>query len=146
MHWGIILIIEGHFDNKHITSDISIVTVIVNCWRTNNVSFMMCVSDMSPCHISYAWLQRFVIYRTEIETHKENIRTRASTMSLFCILHIFNKMCVQNYWVFGLFPSSGILGNRANLQWLRLALSKRPNWVGVFLSHLKTEKDPVSET
>jgi hypothetical protein len=43
----------------------------------------------------------------------------------------------QNYWVFGLFPSFG--------QWLRLALSKGPNRVGVSL-HLRTETDPVSET
>jgi hypothetical protein len=34
----------------------------------------------------------------------------------------------QNYWVFGLFPSSGIL----EVQWLKLAVSKGPNWVGVF--------------
>jgi hypothetical protein len=68
----------------------------------------------------------------------------------------------QNYWVFGLFPLSCILENRAfrkldlfpssgedegedkktptllgpleraNLQWFRFALSKWPNWVGVF--------------
>jgi hypothetical protein len=58
----------------------------------------------------------------------------------------------QNYWVFGLFPSSGILENTfrkldlfpssgeeggedtysAGPQWLRLALSKGPNLVGVF--------------
>jgi hypothetical protein len=31
------------------------------------------------------------------------------------------------------------------LIWLRLALSKGPNWVGVF-PHLRTETDPVSET
>jgi hypothetical protein len=31
------------------------------------------------------------------------------------------------------------------IQWLRLALSKGPNWVGVF-PHLRTETDPVSET
>jgi hypothetical protein len=29
------------------------------------------------------------------------------------------------------------------IQWLRLALSKEPDWVGVFLSHLKTETDPL---
>jgi hypothetical protein len=32
------------------------------------------------------------------------------------------------------------------VQWLRVALSKGPNWVGVFLPHLRTETDPVSET
>jgi hypothetical protein len=31
------------------------------------------------------------------------------------------------------------------VQWLRLALSKGPNWLGVF-PHLRTETDPVSET
>jgi hypothetical protein len=32
------------------------------------------------------------------------------------------------------------------VQWLRLALSKGPNWVGVFSSlHLRTETDPLSE-
>jgi hypothetical protein len=37
---------------------------------------------------------------------------------------------------------------RANLQahWLRLALSKGPNRVCVFPSHLRTDTDPVSET
>jgi hypothetical protein len=54
----------------------------------------------------------------------------------------------QNYWVFGLFSSSGILENTTfrkldlflssgesggeGVQWLRLALSKGPSWVGVF--------------
>jgi hypothetical protein len=33
------------------------------------------------------------------------------------------------------------------VQWLRLALSKGPNWVWVFsLLHTRTETDPVSET
>jgi hypothetical protein len=39
----------------------------------------------------------------------------------------------RNYWVFGLCPSSGILKNGLNR-------------VGVFLPHLRTETDPVSET
>jgi hypothetical protein len=58
-----------------------------------------------------------------------------------------------NYWVFGLLPSSGIvetrkklLGNWISFQWLRLALSKGPNGVGVFAPHLRTETDPFSET
>jgi hypothetical protein len=43
--------------------------------------------------------------------------------------------------------TSTLLGllERANL-WLRLALSKGPNIVGVFPPHLKTEIDPVYET
>jgi hypothetical protein len=32
------------------------------------------------------------------------------------------------------------------VQSLRLVLSKGPNWVDVFLPHLRTEKCPVSET
>jgi hypothetical protein len=53
---------------------------------------------------------------------------------------------LQNYWVFLLCPTSGILEIRKHsvsetgsvsflrslVQWLRLALSKGPNWVGVF--------------
>jgi hypothetical protein len=45
----------------------------------------------------------------------------------------------QNYWVFGLFPSSGILGNR----WHDVS---ETGSVCVFLSVLKTETDTVSET
>jgi hypothetical protein len=79
----------------------------------------------------------------------------------------------QNYWVFGLCPSSGILETRKHsisetgsvsvLRWggktptllgpleranlkQSLALSKGPNRVGVFPPHLRTETDPVSET
>jgi hypothetical protein len=69
----------------------------------------------------------------------------------------------QNYCVLGLCPLSGILETRKHnvletgsvsvlrwrgetpTQWLRLALSKGPNRVGVSL-HLRTETDPVSET
>jgi hypothetical protein len=61
--------------------------------------------------------------------------------------------CSQNYWIFGIFPSSGILGTRKlenttfrKLQWLRLALSKGSNWIDVFSPHLRMEADPVSET
>jgi hypothetical protein len=33
------------------------------------------------------------------------------------------------------------------VEWLRLALSDGPNWVGLFCPiHLRTETDPVSET
>jgi hypothetical protein len=52
----------------------------------------------------------------------------------------------QNY------PGLKWLNSSVNLtkvaQWLRLALSKRPNWVGVFSLplHLRTETDPISET
>jgi hypothetical protein len=74
----------------------------------------------------------------------------------------------QNYWVLGLCPSSGILETRKHnfseigsasvlrwggwetptmIQWLRLALSKGPNRVGVFQHpHLRTVTNPVSET
>jgi hypothetical protein len=55
----------------------------------------------------------------------------------------------QRYWVFGLCQLSGFFLNNNekthNVQWLRLALSKGPNRVGVF-PHLRTETDPVSET
>jgi hypothetical protein len=83
----------------------------------------------------------------------------------------------QGYWGFLTFPSSSILETRnhdvsetgsvsvlrwkggektptqlgalerAILQWLRLALSKGPNWAGCFLPpfHLRMETDPVSE-
>jgi hypothetical protein len=74
---------------------------------------------------------------------------------------------VQNYWNFGLFPSSGIIGTRkhdvsetGSVSVLRcrgktptqlrpnhwLALTKGPNTVGVFLPHLRLETDAVSET
>jgi hypothetical protein len=60
---------------------------------------------------------------------------------------------IQNHWIPGLCPSSGILNTRKHnvsetesVQLLRLALSKVPNRVGVSLPHLKTEADPVSET
>jgi hypothetical protein len=47
----------------------------------------------------------------------------------------------QNYWGFGLFPLPGILGNRGHDISENGSVS-----VDVFLSHLKTETDPVSET
>jgi hypothetical protein len=49
---------------------------------------------------------------------------------------------------FWTFPSSGILETRKLVQWLRLALSKWPNWVGVLFPpfYMRTETDPVSET
>jgi hypothetical protein len=57
---------------------------------------------------------------------------------------------VQNYEVyFGLYPSSGIYDKKSQrlVQWLRLALSNGPNWVGLSCPiHLRTETDPVSET
>jgi hypothetical protein len=46
----------------------------------------------------------------------------------------------QNYWVFG------ILENRGHDVPETRSVSKVPNWVGVFLPHLKTETDPISET
>jgi hypothetical protein len=77
----------------------------------------------------------------------------------------------QNYLVSGICPSSGILNTRnSNVwetgsvsvlrwrergaysigsldQWLRLALSRRPNRVDIFPSpYLRTETDPVCET
>jgi hypothetical protein len=70
----------------------------------------------------------------------------------------------QNYWVFGLCPSSGILETRKHnvseswyvsvlrwrgigvVHWLRLALSKGPNTKYVSSPHLRTETDPLSET
>jgi hypothetical protein len=53
----------------------------------------------------------------------------------------------QNYWVFGLHPSSCILKTTEHgVQWLRLALSNGPNRVGVSPSHLRTETNPVPET
>jgi hypothetical protein len=61
----------------------------------------------------------------------------------------------QNCWVLGLCPSSSILETRKHkvleiavmtltgvVQWLRLALSKGPNWAGIFLPHLRTEQIP----
>jgi hypothetical protein len=37
--------------------------------------------------------------------------------------------------------------NKNSARWLRLALSNRPNWVGLSCPiHLRTETDPVSET
>jgi hypothetical protein len=42
-------------------------------------------------------------------------------------------------------PDSKLLEENQDVQWMRLALSKWPNRVGVFL-HLRTETDPVSET
>jgi hypothetical protein len=52
-----------------------------------------------------------------------------------------------------LFPSSGVggktptqLGSLDRVQWLRLALSMGPNWVGILPPHLRTETDPASET
>jgi hypothetical protein len=65
----------------------------------------------------------------------------------------------QNYWIFGLFPSSDIQGTRKHdvsetasvsvlrrVQWLMLAVFKGPNTVGVFPTHLRTETGAVSET
>jgi hypothetical protein len=62
----------------------------------------------------------------------------------------------QNYWDSRLSPLSGILYAREhNLfrnwisfcpQWLRFALPKGPNKIGVSSSHLKAETDPISET
>jgi hypothetical protein len=71
----------------------------------------------------------------------------------------------QNYWISGLCPSSGILENTTFLKldlflssgewgrhllcwdhWLRLALSKGPNRVGVSPPHLRTETNAISET
>jgi hypothetical protein len=53
-----------------------------------------------------------------------------------------------NLWY--LFPPSGEKGRHLSWApqnaWLRLALSKGPNWVGVFHSRPKTETNPVSET
>jgi hypothetical protein len=64
--------------------------------------------------------------------------------------------CTQNYWVSALFPSYSIIGNRNTTfrsldlfldQWLRLALSKGPNWVRVTSPlQLKTDTDAVSVT
>jgi hypothetical protein len=76
------------------------------------------------------------------------------------LIKIKNK---QNFWVFGLFSSSGILENRKHdvsetgsvsvPRWsgktpTQLGLLERVNlnWVGVFSPHLRTETDPVSET
>jgi hypothetical protein len=68
----------------------------------------------------------------------------------------------RNYWVFGLFPSSGVFGSR-NTTFRKLdlfpssgegggedtlsqSLSKVTNWLGVFSPvHLRTETDPVSK-
>jgi hypothetical protein len=47
-------------------------------------------------------------------------------------------LSTQNYWGFGLFPSSGILGDVGH------DVSETGS-LSVFLSHLKTETDPVSE-
>jgi hypothetical protein len=58
----------------------------------------------------------------------------------------------QNYWVFGLCSSSGIVETRKHNIWetrrteLKLALSKGPKRVGVSPLHLRMETDPVSET
>jgi hypothetical protein len=56
---------------------------------------------------------------------------------------------IQNYWVFGLCPSSSILETRkhnVSETGSRLALSKEPKRVGISTPHLRTETDPVSET
>jgi hypothetical protein len=59
------------------------------------------------------------------------------------ILNCSDDCNTQNYWGFGLLPSSGVLVSRNTTfrkldQWLILALSKRLNWIGVF-SHLSPE-------
>jgi hypothetical protein len=45
---------------------------------------------------------------------------------------------IQNYWVFGICPSSGILETRKH--------SVSETVSGPSFSHLRTETDPVSET
>jgi hypothetical protein len=92
-----------------------------------------------------------------------------------CKFSIHFHFCTQNYWVFGPFSSSGVLRNR-NMTFRKLnlfpssgeggrrhllsvgpekerisitglALSKGPNWVGVFSPlHMRMETNPVSET
>jgi hypothetical protein len=59
-------------------------------------------------------------------------------------IHFQIVYSTQNYWVFGLCPSSGIL--EARMEWPRLTLSKGPNRVGVLAPHLRTETNPVSKT
>jgi hypothetical protein len=107
-------------------------------------------------------LQRYLLYSS---THGFHVR------SLY--LDFLNpSSSVQNYKAyFGLYPSSGIykifivilflspndgtccqvfiivLYWPGFVQWLRLALSNGPNWVGLPCPiHLRTETDPVSET
>jgi hypothetical protein len=67
--------------------------------------------------------------------------------------------CTQNYWDFGLFPSSGVLGSRRTtfrklegrektpqLGPLQRANLRDPIEVSSSRLHLRTETDPVSET
>jgi hypothetical protein len=79
-------------------------------------------------------------------------RTKVTQNDYLCCLSIHSAIKVQitaqlNYWIFGLFPSSGVFGSRISTfrkldvsllrwrgektRWLRLDLSKRPIWVGI---------------
>jgi hypothetical protein len=73
----------------------------------------------------------------------------------------YSPQCIQKYWGFGLFPSSGILGTRkhdvsetASVSVLRCDGGKTPTQLGPsdranlnhWTPHLKTETDPASET
>jgi hypothetical protein len=139
---------------------------------------------------------KYIFLKLFSEQNQFFLKTRTSVYN-FCMKRSFywgiTFIFTQNYWVFGLFQSSGILVNRKydvsetgsvsvlrwrgrkhllswvtwkelisitgqqwlnscvnlteGVQWLRLALSKGSNWVGVFSPlHLRTETDPVSET
>jgi hypothetical protein len=64
------------------------------------------------------------------------------TWCVYCEVRTEFLYNIKKNWVFKAQQCLELIST----QWLRLALSKGPNWVGVFLSHLKTETDPVSET
>jgi hypothetical protein len=53
----------------------------------------------------------------------------------------------HNYWKTPVRWLNSCVNLTGIVQWLRLALSEGPNWVGVFPpSHMRTKTDPVSET
>jgi hypothetical protein len=76
------------------------------------------------------------------------ITLRITGFSDFFHRPVFWKLENTTFRKLDLFPSSDDGGGKTPTQLgpLRLALSKGPNWVGVFSSHLRTETDPVFET
>jgi hypothetical protein len=94
------------------------------------------VANKYECILTLYWILMF-IYRI---------------VGLLDFLHrpVFYRIENTTFRKLDLFSSSDEGGRRhlhSWAQWLRLALSKEPNWVGVYSHlHLRTETDPVSES
>jgi hypothetical protein len=134
---------------------------LVNCYCSFNVLFETLVqfTPQMALVVDTTYLHKFFLhfFATLVLMHFVLFdRFVAQMSSSFSIL--VPRMCVlyhNFYCIFSCYlppnkPGLKWLNSCVNLtrvvQWLRLALSKGPNWVGAFsLPHLRTETDPIFE-